>query len=124
MGFNSSEAKPQKGKVACRFKEVDHTPLVKRTVYIDANVDRCINETWIALKRRNVPKVSYSLALNLMLASDILEFVYGHAPSKTAKERLRDHARKPIRSPITESTILAWTRKIADPITYIVETDS
>ena len=94
---------------------------MKRTVYIDANVDRCINETWIALKRRNLPKVSYSLALNLILASDILEFVYGHAPSKIAKERLRDHARKPTRSPITEATVEAFAKKISDPILFIVD---
>jgi hypothetical protein len=98
--------------------------LVKRTVYIDENVDRCVDETWIALRRRKVPRASYSLALNMMLAAIVLEFVYGRAPSKPVKERMRKHARNPAKSPIIEGTIPAWIRKLDDPITYIVADES
>ena len=54
-------------------------PLVKRTIYVDENVDRCVNYVEYLMKIRKVRRVSYSLALDMMLSADILDLATGTA---------------------------------------------
>jgi len=96
-------------------------PVVKRTVYVDRNVDRCIDETYFALRRRKVPKSSYSLALNMMLAANIIESVYSDGMSSNTRKRLATHARRPIKSPITETTTEAYSKRITQDIEHILQ---
>ena len=96
-------------------------PVVKRTVYIDRNVDRCIDETYFALRRRKVPRTSYSLALNMMLAASILESVYGRGISDNTRKRLSTHARNPVKSPITDATAEAYGKRITEDIDEILQ---
>ena len=96
-------------------------PLVKRTVYIDTKVDKCVRETKIALERRDVPQVSYSLALNIMLAANILDLARGNGLTKSSLTPLRNHARNPSQSLITQETVELFIKEIEEPITYVTQ---
>ena len=87
-------------------------PVVKRTVYIDHNVDKCIDETYFVLRRRKIPRASYSLALNMMLAANILENVYGNGMSDNTRKRLSTHAGHPVKGPVTDTTVEAFGKRI------------
>jgi hypothetical protein len=87
-------------------------PVVKRTVYIDQNVDRCVDETYFVLRRRKTPRASYSLALNMMLAANILESVYSNGMSDNTRKRLSTHSRHPVKSPVTDTTVEAFSKRI------------
>ena len=96
-------------------------PVVKRTVYVDRNVDRCIDETYFALRRRKVPRASYSLALNMMLARNILESVYRNGMSGNTRKRLSTHARHPVKSPVTDTTVESYGKQITQDMEEILQ---
>lgn len=96
-------------------------PVVKRTVYVDGNVGRCIDETYFVLRRRKIARASYSLALNMMLAANILESVYSNGLSENTRKRLATRARHPIKSPITDTTVEAFGKRITQDIEDILQ---
>jgi hypothetical protein len=83
-------------------------PVVKRTVYVDRNVERCIDEAYFVLRCQEISRASYSLALNMMLAANILESVYSNGTSDSTRKRLSTNARHPVKSPVTHTTVEAY----------------
>ena len=62
--------------------------------------------------------------MQLEVLTAVCETVYGREGRQVTQRRLRSHVRNPTKSPITESTITAFMKKISESIDQILDTDN
>jgi hypothetical protein len=87
-------------------------PVIKRTMYLDSCVDACIREVHAALVKRNARGASYTIAVNLILAANIIDVTNGRGFSPRAKERISKHLQNPAKSPIDDQVVRQFSKQV------------